>query len=131
MLDKVMGVFSDPKLVAHLQVLESALTSLEAYSGGGGAMTPGLGGGRIGSSSNRGSFQRHALTMDSTLQGQARAYSNSGPILRSVLMQFEKRAEYVPVFMSLSDVPDSALDAVSFLGEILEIKNRILIKREI
>lgn len=108
MIDRVMTVFSDQKLLAHLQIMESALYSLEAYA------------------SNT-TMSRRVSSMatpmkssyrSSILGSSDRVYSNSGPLIRAQITFFEGKNDYVPVFIEVegeSSPSESVLDVVRSL----------------
>ncbi len=98
MLDSILSVFSDVRLLSHLQVMETALTSLEAYSAGAGM---GRGpssatGGDMGSTPVRTTPLRLPIAHSATGDG---GYSNCGPLLRAQILALEGKAGYSPAFV--------------------------------
>jgi hypothetical protein len=102
MVDAVLSVFSDERLLRHLQVMETALSSLEAYTAGTGV---GLSRGGVNGNSGgsvMGTPVRSTTPLrlhPSTLASGERGYSNCGPLLRSQIQALEGKAGYTPVFI--------------------------------
>lgn len=101
---KVLSIFSDSKLLKHLQIIESALDSLEHYSGSARSE------GRLPSSTvgtvitpSKSSFKTNSIA--TPVSGSIdHGYSNCGPLIRAQVAFFEGKTEYIPVFLSV-DAP--------------------------
>ena len=113
---KVLNVFSDSKLLKHLQIIESALDSLESYSGGarsdsrqplviGSIVTP-----------SKTCFRNTSIGTPVAGTFVDPGYSNCGPLIRAQVIFFEGKCEYVPVFLSVVDstITDTVHDLVNF-----------------
>lgn len=103
MVDAVLKVFSDERLLRHLQVMETALSSLEAYTAGAGiGLSRGGVSGNGGGGSTLGTPLRSTTPLrlhPSTLASGDRGYSNCGPLLRTQIQALEGKTGYTPVFI--------------------------------
>ena len=106
MMQMVTDLFSESKLLHHLQVIETALYSLEAYSSNVN---------RIGSITPVRSAQR---SISSPCIDKS-SYANCGPFIRSQISSLEKNGEYIPVFIVMMEdkiQKEHVLDVVSLLN---------------
>jgi hypothetical protein len=124
LIGKVLSIFSEAKLLKHLQVIETALDSLENYSGTTSeprTSTHGIASARADSARpvvvtpSKSSFRTTVGTpngMSGTgLGALEHGYANCGPVVRAQVVFFEGKSEYVPVFLSV-DVPRPGIETV-------------------
>ena len=121
LIGNVLLIFSENKLLKHLQVVESALDSLENYTvTGTDARTLSLSSRTdrpIVVTPSKSSFSRTVGTPNGISALVEQGYANCGPVIRAQVAFFEGKSEYVPVFLSMNTTGqgvESIYDLVCF-----------------